>query len=65
MTGKAGHILFVIDEVGAFIARAHKMMNKGVMATGTSRSDWLVIRSPARLVPAPYPQRSSVILVVG
>ena len=29
------------------------------MATGTSRSAWLVIRSPARLVPAPYPQRSA------
>jgi hypothetical protein len=35
-----------------------KKANKGVMATGTSRSAWLVIRSPARLVPAPYPQRS-------
>ena len=37
MTSKAGHILVVIDEVGAFIARTHKRMNKGVMATGTSR----------------------------
>jgi len=34
-----------------------KRMNKGVMATGTSRSARLVIRASARLVPAPYPQR--------
>jgi hypothetical protein len=37
VTSKAGYFLAVIDEVGAFIARTHKRMNKGVMATGTSR----------------------------
>jgi len=35
----------------AFIHNS-KEANKGVMATGTSRSAWLVIRSPARLYPA-------------
>jgi len=34
-----------------------KTLNKGVMATGTSRSSRWWIRAPARLVPAPYPQR--------
>jgi hypothetical protein len=33
--------------------------NKGVMATGTSRSSRWWIRASARLVPAPYPQRST------
>lgn len=43
-------------EVGHNMKR--KMENKGVMATGTSRSSRSCYRSPARLVPAPYPQRS-------
>ncbi len=40
-------------------------MNKGVMATGTSRFAWLVVRSPARLVPAPYPQRFALRSSIG